>query len=1350
MKKRLLSLVLCLIMVFSLLPFAGFAAEPVTQPDGTVITNPDAVVDGTGNLHLSKTLAQNQDDGTYSINLESFATADVSTVTTTEKIPTDFIVIVDQSGSMATTDMVANTSSYQSAGTVNLETAANGGYYYYDSTTGQYYQVYGRRGYLNYLYARKNTAYADDLNGGSLFYWFTNETTTASGAHGVYYWDAANQMFCPVTLNVKGVPLNYQCYYYYTNKDGELVLLPGPDHDYHDFRIVQAGSWYTRLLRPVRLCDYIQFDAYRRVVAPVMLCYRDINGVEHVLQTTSGKTTTEFGSVDRNGNLYATQTLNGTSRMQYNGLYTANASGAKVKRLDALSVALNQFAQAVAEETDTFGAVDNRIAIVGFSSQNTSNGTYNNTELLTGSTISSSSNGYSFKEGEYYFPYKGANYAPATSGSYGGTNYNGPQYYSAPGTTRVNNTHYAAALISANNGTAGTVNPDVTKGIKSITAYGGTKPEDGFDMALKVYQNRSNTKYTIRSGDQAGQEVERNKIVIFFTDGQPGMYPYSDQYAGANAVVQKAYDLKHYKNPGSNTEVPAAIFSIGVFSEADSNPLTYEDSNADSDSVYDFDYAKTYTNSGTSHYLFRYWLANDSSRYGDTPNDTIYDYMSVVSSNYPNATTFMDNNWKHSSTESWKDMTARVRGNSIGQNSYYRMASNQDTLVAAFEAAVTMINTNTSEQETVTLDSTAILRDTVNTTALDVSGATYTARRVPIKYDNGNFTEDENRTATVIQGYENVPVPANGQISVDGFNYKDDRTSATKPEGWKLVVTISGLVPKQMGTQVDSNVGNAGIYGPSTEKPAVSIASPKLRTAGLAKTYVIDFNAPMTVAENTTKLGATAGTNGTFDFKQSTVTYKLKSDETMVGGANIALSGVDTAMVYGVPANSPDGTTVAWNKITAVPASSVYFDDDLTTALPVGDGHGYADIKASSPEDTVDTGRYTITFNGTGIDVYCTTTADGGYVQGILDGGGAGKVQTIKNQVKDENSVRYNVPTISFRGLSADEQHTLVLNVLNGANYRLDGVRVYKAIDESEYTGDIANEANASYTNLRTLLVNDKSTEFTYAEGSPTGGLLYVDDASKVTMTQPVTNEDGTPKMENGKQVTERVFATDYEGYKANSPKNEIYLAQGQGIAFTVTGYNGLNGTAKDNIYVGLSTPKNETATVKFRNVDNPTDSEKVTISSGVDMYYKITPANVDGDTATFVIINTSDVVVSVTNFKISGNNAPVNVVAGGGAVVMSVAENDEQAAAEPVTLRMLVNRQTLNVLANLQDETAGTDIPDEPDTPDVPDTPDTPDTPDQPDDPTPTQTPTIHNIIQQIFSSFVNSLFKSISRLFR
>ena len=83
-------------------------------------------------------------------------------------------------------------------------------------------------------------------------------------------------------------------------------------------------------------------------------------------------------------------------------------------------------------------------------------------------------------------------------------------------------------------------------------------------MAYKVLDNRSDTHYTIRR--PATSPPRTATIVIFFTDGQPGDYAYSNQYAEANDVVASALPLK---------TAGAKIFSIGVFGESDGNPLTY-------------------------------------------------------------------------------------------------------------------------------------------------------------------------------------------------------------------------------------------------------------------------------------------------------------------------------------------------------------------------------------------------------------------------------------------------------------------------------------------------------------------------------------------------------------------------------------------------------------------------------------------------------------------------------------------------------------------------------------------------------------------------------------------------------
>ena len=87
-KKRALASALALTMAASVLPTAGFAAGG--SGTGTPLAD-------TGDLVLNKT-AKLENDGTYTINLEAWATGETTTVTTTE--PLDIVLVLDVSGSM--------------------------------------------------------------------------------------------------------------------------------------------------------------------------------------------------------------------------------------------------------------------------------------------------------------------------------------------------------------------------------------------------------------------------------------------------------------------------------------------------------------------------------------------------------------------------------------------------------------------------------------------------------------------------------------------------------------------------------------------------------------------------------------------------------------------------------------------------------------------------------------------------------------------------------------------------------------------------------------------------------------------------------------------------------------------------------------------------------------------------------------------------------------------------------------------------------------------------------------------------------------------------------------------------
>ena len=1324
MKKRLLSLVLCLVMVFALFPVLQ---APAQAADANGITNPtpQPAQDSTKQLNLTKELKPAA-DGTYSIDLEAWSTGTVKQ--TTEKIPTDFVIVVDQSGSMMTQDMAQNYTPVSGTRTIE-QIADENAAYYIQADDGNYYRVYAVRDYL-FEYFAPNTKWSgsivEDANLSASF-WGTSSTGHPD-LQNQYYYKTDDGIYRPVSVHLQGGAFSFVATLWYVDENDNTVYFRhaarpkyhgATGNDYNDgdsfYNLVHgilgrddlteyAYDGVNILGVKIYAGTYINYPMYKRHVGYTKLCYRDVDGVVHTINATNNQSEWEYC----NSNGQAITTKDGSTRPAYNNLFTATSM---TTRLASLKEALTSFANEVAGEVDSFGLVDNRVSIIGFSSTNdsethdpsvvTSSSTaYYNTELLTGTT----------------FDITRGSAIPQNSGlSSDGYNHNGKQKAAATAAD------YAGALVAATNGTAGTVNQEITDAIDAVTAYGGTQPEDGLDMALNVLANRGEgegkTTYTIRSGPKKDQVVNRNTVVIFFTDGQPGNYAISNQYLEANDVIESAKSLKDYG---------ARIFSIGVFGESHVNALPYtENYGTSEDSRWEYagGWVKNVQSSNYWFQLRRQWRPGNAAGYTEEPNDTIFDYMSVTSSNYPNAEEYIDAAWIGGTfSGNYIAATDGVRHKDTAEstNKYYRMASNQATLIDAFLQAATMMSEESGSE--VLLDDTAVFKDEINLDDFDVSNATYTVQWQPVRMASGALVNNgdpiEKVPATSVPEEDGVSI-----VEYSGFNYASEEfyVTASSP-GYKLVVTINGLTPKKATGLLYSNkdgeeIYGAGIYGAGADVPAVSIASPTLELTGGEKSYVIDFNAPMTVATNASILGTTTGTNGAFTKSGTDVNYQLKAIGAEANKTSaLALSGVDTAMVYGKPAQVT-GAAVGWNKITTIPASSVYFDDDFATAVAVGDGSGYnagaaSTYVAGADQVTTVDGKstFTFTFYGTAIDVYCTTDSESGYIQSKLDGA---NVKTVKNQSVD--MVHYNVPTIHYENLTAGELHTLELIVRDTAKYKLDGIRVYNPISDQETYADTG-EANATYTTLRDLLINGQE-DFEYVEGHAQSGILYIDSTAGLTMTS--TDEDGNT-------VTET--KTGFEAYKQNGPKNELYLAKDQGIAFTVTNYSALAATGAK-IRVGLSTAQDDqSAEVRFSDGNGAVAQ---TVSSPLDMYYVLTPAEVAADgSATFMIVNTSEALVSVTKLKVSGGTAPAEFTLDDGALVLSA--DAEEPAPNTLKLNVVVNDATMRYAANFLSLGAPT----------------APEAPAEPD-PDPIQQLDLREVARQLLSEFVSRLFQSISGLF-
>lgn len=501
--------------------------------------------------------------------------------------------------------------------------------------------------------------------------------------------------------------------------------------------------------------------------------------------------------------------------------------------------------------------------------------------------------------------------------------------------------------------------------------------------------------------------------------------------------------------------------------------------------------------------------------------------------------------------------------------------------------------------------------------------------------------------------------------------------------------------------------------------------------------YVYDFSTVTTL--DTVPEGVTietlVGASGAFDVRDRKLIFvpnNLHKDKTF---DLTPMSNVNTAIYQ--DANGD------YKKVTVVAASSVYYDDDLLNkSSEATNGYGYSSsITGAGTSDnakdisTADAAvMYEFTFTGTGIDLYCTTDSETGYVQASLyDADGTRlKTTTIKNKSMDEGNY-YNVPTVSFTDYPYGA-YTLKLNVLKNAKYKFDGVRVYGAVKSDDYAKGEA-EASAQYFNLRENLLNPENTTYTaisktsVSDASVVSGVLFLDNAAKISYTTV-----------NDKGETKTVYESDFAAYKANSPKNEIYLTNGQGVAFKLANWNDIKADAK--VYIGMSAPKNGAGIVSVNNTDlNPP------VNSFVDMYYPVIPdAN-----GVIKIVNNGTALISLTNLKITGANLD--------RITAQDIEKAEQQGTQSLKAakRMAFAMMTTETVENIA-EIVEPEITDEPDVPTEPEEP-VIEEPEEPintpsaevtPSPSPTTKPSTGNSIVKALSTLVSNLIKSISKWFR
>lgn len=325
-KKKILSLILCLSLFFTLFVPASTAYADDTPADS--------------GMRYNKTAKAN-DDGSYTITLEAFATGSQQTTTQTKDVPTDIILVLDQSGSMDD-PMGGYTYNPYQKGLFDTRNYQND----------EYYPLRHNGGSGNLWHKLSNDEYVAVSVEQEMVY------TPISGWDNGDYYSNQNNLYCLVNGEYKKVrverDLGFFVYNYTYYVDGSKI---GSG----------SGSSETPTF----------YDGY----APL---YQ--SQIKYIYSYTLNGATTKIDE-----SIGADTTPN---TQFYKREYSSNAGGT---RLNALRNAATTFANAVAAKAAgadgdinaTADNIDHRIAVVGFANGNRYGGVnynYKNTEVFVGSS----------------------------------------------------------------------------------------------------------------------------------------------------------------------------------------------------------------------------------------------------------------------------------------------------------------------------------------------------------------------------------------------------------------------------------------------------------------------------------------------------------------------------------------------------------------------------------------------------------------------------------------------------------------------------------------------------------------------------------------------------------------------------------------------------------------------------------------------------------------------------------------------------------------------------------------------------------------------------------------------------
>lgn len=518
---------------------------------------------------------------------------------------------------------------------------------------------------------------------------------------------------------------------------------------------------------------------------------------------------------------------------------------------------------------------------------------------------------------------------------------------------------------------------------------------------------------------------------------------------------------------------------------------------------------------------------------------------------------------------------------------------------------------------------------------------------------------DENNTSLPFYSY-NIAV-ASGKTFNEGFAYSNGALINN------TVTNIKG-VTQAVNWQLEkmSEIGAQYRFGNYTFTNATKETGDKVVNLyyrfNSEKTFVVDFGLPLHITKTdiSPKLSQ-ANIEGVTVGNSLYATVRANNDDFSIDYIlNKTIDGSDRITVTYTGTKASGASDSATYNLTIIPATSVYYEDSLAK-FTNGTGKA-ADAKWTTDTDGTpakETTTQALTELGKSADAvygYDTAYAD----STKLSMGSAHKV-TVKSDmyVKDDTTTTWPTATFTFKGtgfdvisltnnksgaisvkvyaVGSDGTETLVKGTLvnNYYGYEFkDGAWNVSSNADTLYQIPVIKIGDLTYGTYKVVIT---AAYASYADKTGENQFSFWLDAIRVYdpmgEDKDVYAQDGEGypqyiKLHDAlvaENIETALFidgaaAADITAYKKNGPNNEVYLANGQAITFTVP-----ENADIASIQIGAKAPSGSAAQMVVNN------GEAKEIKSATEMYYVI-----GSEGKNFTIANSGKGILSLTNLKIT------------------------------------------------------------------------------------------------------------------